>query len=50
MWRVWVATALLLIGSAAIAATAETHVIWWSVAGYLCLLFVPALIVDAARR
>lgn len=45
--KVVAATALLLVGVAAVGATAETHAGWWAVGGYLCLLFVPALIFDA---
>jgi hypothetical protein len=49
MRRVWAASALLMLGVALVASTAETHVVWWSLGGYLCLLFVPPLVVDAAR-
>lgn len=45
--RLFGATVLLVAGVALVATTAETQTIWWAVAGYLCLLFVPALIVDA---
>lgn len=46
--KVWAATALLVVGVTLSSATAETGVIWWGVGGLLCLLFVPALIFDAA--
>lgn len=45
-----VATLLLVLGVAGVATTAETGQALWGVGGYLCLLFVPALIADAARR
>lgn len=47
--KAWVATLLLPVGVALVEATAETHNPWWAVLGNLCLLFVPALIIDAAR-
>lgn len=46
--RVWLATLLLVVGVAGAATTAETGVVWWGVGGYLCLLFVPPLIIDEA--
>jgi hypothetical protein len=42
-----VATLLLIVGVACVGATAETEAWWWGVPGYLCLLFVPALIFDS---
>lgn len=48
-WRnakLWAATGLLPLGVSLVAATAETHTVAWSLAGYACLLFVPALIID----
>jgi hypothetical protein len=48
-WRVWLATVLLIGGVALVSVTAESGNIWWAIAGYASLLFVPALIVDAGR-
>jgi hypothetical protein len=45
--KIVVATILLLVGVASVGATAETHAGPWAFGGYLCLLFVPALIFDA---
>lgn len=44
--HIWAATALLVGGVCLVATTAETGSFWWAVGGYLCLLLVPALIVD----
>ena len=45
--KIVVATILLLLGVAGVGTTAETHAGWWAAGGYLCLIFVPALIFDA---
>lgn len=46
--RVWVAVLLLILGVAAIASTVRTDTWWYGTTGFLCLLFVPGLIFDAA--
>ena len=46
-WRAWLASLLLVAGVAGVGATAETGAIGWAVLGYLMLLFVPPLIVEA---
>lgn len=45
--KIAAATFLLLVGVAAVGNTAETHAGWWALGGYLCLIFVPALVFDA---
>jgi hypothetical protein len=45
-WKIWAATVLLPVGVSFTAAAAETHSIWWALAGDVCLLFVPALTAD----
>lgn len=59
-WRVWLATALLLCGVGCVTGGLEVlllgviegkHRPWWllwELGGLVCLLFVPALIVDHA--
>jgi hypothetical protein len=47
----WAATWLLLIGVVLVADNVhDPQRSWWCMLGYLCLFFVPALIIDAAER
>lgn len=48
-WRTLAAVLLLTAGVACVAGS-TTDPIWWSVAGYIMLAFVPGLIIDEARR
>jgi hypothetical protein len=47
--RIFLATALLIVGIAGVASAAATGAIWWAVAGAGCLVFVPFLIYAAVR-
>lgn len=49
--EMWAATWLLLIGVVLVADNVhDPQRSWWCMLGYLCLFFVPALIIDAAER
>jgi hypothetical protein len=48
-WRMYLATLLLMTGVATVASEIR-EAWWWTVPGYAMLFFVPALIIDEARR